>query len=68
LSKPAQGAEQEVDDDAAGDNMSHDEIRLKPKPEFDGEINPRTGEVGGPKNDPLGYEKEWTYGGRATDF
>ena len=46
----------------------HPEMRRKPKPEFEGDSNPRTGEVGGPKNDPLGYEKEWTYGGRATDF
>lgn len=46
----------------------HPDMRRKPKPEFDGDVNPRTGEVGGPKNDPLGYEKEWTYGGRATDF
>ncbi|CAD6568139.1 MAG: putative mitochondrial protein, conserved [Cyphobasidiales sp. Tagirdzhanova-0007] len=46
----------------------HPDLRRKPRPEFEGESNPRTGEVGGPKNDPLGYEKEWTYGGRATDF
>ena len=46
----------------------HPDLRMKPKPEFEGDYNPRTGEVGGPKNDPLGYEKEWTYGGRATDF
>lgn len=46
----------------------HPDMRRKPKPEFEGEVNPRTGEVGGPKNDPLSYEKEWSYGGRATDF
>lgn len=46
----------------------HPDLRRKPKPEFEGEVNPKTGEVGGPKNDPLAYEKEWTYGGRATDF
>lgn len=46
----------------------HPDARRKPKPEFEGEANPNTGEVGGPKNDPLKYEKEWTYGGRATDF
>jgi hypothetical protein len=44
------------------------DLRGKPKPEFDGDVNPRTGEVGGPKNDPLNYEKEWSYSGRATDF
>ncbi|SNX83826.1 uncharacterized protein MEPE_02534 [Melanopsichium pennsylvanicum] len=46
----------------------HPDARRKPRPEFQGEENPNTGEVGGPKNDPLKYEKEWTYGGRATDF
>lgn len=46
----------------------HPDARRKPRPEFEGETNPNTGEVGGPKNDPLKYEKEWTYGGRATDF
>ncbi|CAL5869848.1 uncharacterized protein PFLUO_LOCUS4079 [Penicillium psychrofluorescens] len=40
------------------------------KPEFDGEKNPKTGEVGGPKNEPLrwGSEGDWSYGGRVTDF
>lgn len=46
----------------------HPDIRRKPRPEFQGDVNPKTGEVGGPKNDPLAYEKEWSYGGRATDF
>ncbi|KAJ9479346.1 Succinate dehydrogenase assembly factor 4, mitochondrial [Pseudozyma hubeiensis] len=46
----------------------HPDARRKPKAEFEGETNPGTGEIGGPKNDPLKYEKEWTYGGRATDF
>ena len=44
------------------------DLRGKPKPEFEGDVNPKTGEVGGPKNDPLNYEKEWSYSGRATDF
>lgn len=40
------------------------------KPEFDGEKNPKTGEVGGPKNEPLrwGSGGDWSYGGRVTDF
>jgi hypothetical protein len=46
----------------------HPDARRKPRPEFEGETNPSTGEIGGPKNDPLKYDKEWTYGGRATDF
>jgi len=53
---------------AAKDEDVHPDLRRKPKPEFEGEVNPKTGEIGGPKNDPLAYEKEWSYGGRATDF
>ncbi|TQV95181.1 hypothetical protein V2A60_009765 [Cordyceps javanica] len=40
------------------------------RPEFDGDKNPRTGEVGGPKNEPLrwGSEGDWSYNGKVTDF
>lgn len=40
------------------------------KPEFEGDTNPRTGEVGGPKNEPLrwGGESDWSYNGKVTDF
>ncbi|WFD00765.1 hypothetical protein MYAM1_003517 [Malassezia yamatoensis] len=47
-------------------NMHPDAIRGAGK-DFDGDVNPETGEIGGPKKDPLRYN-EWTYGGRATDF
>lgn len=46
----------------------HPDARRKPTPDFEGETNPTTGEVGGPKKDPLSWQREWTYGGRATDF
>ncbi|KAL5628561.1 hypothetical protein BROUX41_003309 [Berkeleyomyces rouxiae] len=40
------------------------------KPEFNGDTNPATGEVGGPKNEPLrwGGQSDWSFNGRATDF
>lgn len=40
------------------------------KPEFEGDKNPRTGEVGGPKNEPLrwGSAGDWSYNGKVTDF
>lgn len=40
------------------------------KPEFQGDVNPKTGEVGGPKNEPLrwGGDGDWSYNGRVTDF
>lgn len=48
----------------------HPHVRQGARPEFEGERNPRTGEVGGPKNEPLrwGGEADWSYNGRVTDF
>lgn len=48
----------------------HPHIREGVKPEFEGEKNPKTGEVGGPKNEPLrwGHQGDWSYNGRVTDF
>ncbi|CAF9926875.1 MAG: putative mitochondrial protein, conserved [Heterodermia speciosa] len=48
----------------------HPDVRRGSKPEFEGERNPKTGEVGGPKNEPLrwGGGADWSYNGRVTDF
>ena len=51
----------------------HPDIRRGAKPEFEGDRNPKTGEVGGPKNEPLrwgstGDRGDWSYNGRVTDF
>ncbi|KAL4893103.1 hypothetical protein BDV59DRAFT_178459 [Aspergillus ambiguus] len=48
----------------------HPDLRHGARPEFEGEQNPQTGEIGGPKNEPLrwGSEGDWSYGGRVTDF
>ncbi|KAK4176194.1 hypothetical protein QBC36DRAFT_12645 [Triangularia setosa] len=45
-------------------------IRKGAPPEFEGDVNPKTGEVGGPKNEPLrwGDKGDWSYNGRVTDF
>lgn len=50
--------------------MMHPDAVAGVKPEFEGEKNPKTGEVGGPKNEPLrwGSQGDWSYGGRVTDF
>ncbi|MCJ1309032.1 putative mitochondrial protein, conserved [Agyrium rufum] len=56
---------------ASGDGEElHPNIRRGAKAEFEGERNPKTGEVGGPKNDPLrwGGDVDWSYNGRVTDF
>ncbi|KAI1636669.1 DUF1674-domain-containing protein [Biscogniauxia mediterranea] len=45
-------------------------LRRGAPPEFDGDVNPRTGEVGGPKNEPLrwGAQGDYSFNGRVTDF
>lgn len=45
----------------------HPDARKPPAADFVGEVNPRTGEEGGPKTEPLKHG-DWSYGGRATDF
>ncbi|KAK5705251.1 hypothetical protein LTR97_002369 [Elasticomyces elasticus] len=48
----------------------HPNVRRGAPPEFEGDVNPKTGEVGGPKNDPIrwGASGDWSYNGRVTDF
>lgn len=51
----------------------HPNIRRGAAPEFEGDRNPLTGEVGGPKNNPLRWGSteqagDWSYNGRVTDF
>jgi hypothetical protein len=48
----------------------HPNVRRGAAPEFEGDRNPKTGETGGPKNEPLrwGPSGEWSYNGRTTDF
>jgi len=54
---------------AKGDGEElHPNIRRGATPEFQGDTNPKTGEVGGPKNDPLRWSGDWSYNGRVTDF
>ncbi|GAA6009792.1 hypothetical protein JCM11491_000815 [Sporobolomyces phaffii] len=50
-----------------GELELHPDYRAKPKPQFEGSKNPETGEVGGPKNEPLQHG-DWSYGGKVTDF
>ena len=45
----------------------HPDMRRPVRPEFTGERNPVTGEVGGPKVEPTKHG-DWSYGGRASDF
>lgn len=65
-------ADARVDATGKGEEL-HPDIRRGAKPEFEGDVNPKTGEVGGPKNEPLrwgstGERGDWSYNGRVTDF
>jgi hypothetical protein len=52
-----------------GDEL-HPHVRRGAPPEFEGDTNPKTGEVNGPKNEPLrwGASGDYSYNGRVTDF
>ncbi|KZT62005.1 hypothetical protein CALCODRAFT_490554 [Calocera cornea HHB12733] len=47
--------------------LLHPDARKKPRNEFEGDVNPKTGEIGGPKIEPVRHN-DWSYGGRVTDF
>jgi hypothetical protein len=59
----------QVDATGEGEEL-HPHVRRGAKPEFEGDVNPITGEVGGPKNETLrwGEGGDWSYNGRVTDF
>lgn len=50
----------------------HPDAQQPLKAEFEGNVNPRTGEEGGPKREPVGKcadsEGDWSFKGRVTDF
>lgn len=51
---------------AAADFHYHPDYRHI-KPDFEGNRNPKTGEIGGPKQDPLKHG-DYSFNGRVTDF
>jgi len=51
----------------------HPDTRIPIKPEFEGKINPNTGEQGGPKREPVARWSadpggDWSFKGRVSDF
>jgi len=50
------------------DKEMHPDARRGPIPEFSGDINPITGERGGPKREPVRPNSDWSFSGRVTDF
>lgn len=59
-------------EDAEADLTLHPDARPPVTPEFDGEVNPMTGEQGGPKREPVKKWVEdggdWSFKGRVSDF
>ncbi|KZO98798.1 hypothetical protein CALVIDRAFT_420370 [Calocera viscosa TUFC12733] len=47
--------------------LLHPDARRKTRNDFEGDVNPKTGEIGGPKIEPVRHN-DWSYGGRVTDF
>lgn len=45
----------------------HPDARKPLPPDFVGDVNPVTGEQGGPKQEPLKHG-DWSFGGKVTDF
>lgn len=68
FSQPPAHEDNPDDARATPDDMLHPDVRRGAPPEFEGEMNPKTGEVGGPKTDPLRWPGDWSYNGRVTDF
>ncbi|KAF9529370.1 hypothetical protein CPB83DRAFT_852551 [Crepidotus variabilis] len=51
----------------------HPDARTPIKPAFEGDVNPSTGEQGGPKHEPVGQWTaesggDWSFKGRVSDF
>ncbi|KAI1087311.1 DUF1674-domain-containing protein [Rostrohypoxylon terebratum] len=59
-----------VETPALDDEFGSVPLRKGAPPEFEGDVNPKTGEVGGPKNEPLrwGPAGDYSFNGRVTDF
>ena len=63
-------ADEEAAAAASGLENNPQPFRKGAPPEFEGDVNPKTGEVGGPKNEPLrwGANSDYNFNGRVTDF
>ncbi|KAF5386045.1 hypothetical protein D9615_002219 [Tricholomella constricta] len=59
--------------DAEAELALHPDARKPIQADFEGEINPLTGEEGGPKREPVGKwgkdsDGDWSFKGRVSDF
>lgn len=46
----------------------HPDAPRSPAPAFEGDVNPLTGEKGGPKREPVRPNSDWSFNGKVTDF
>ncbi|THH20431.1 hypothetical protein EW146_g936 [Bondarzewia mesenterica] len=58
--------------EGSAEEDAHPDARAPLRAEFEGEVNPVTGERGGPKREPVGRwaegEGDWSFKGRVSDF
>ena len=58
--------------EAEADMALHPDARAPVQAEFEGDVNPVTGEQGGPKREPVGRwgedDGDWSFKGRVSDF
>ncbi|KAK3828489.1 MAG: hypothetical protein J3Q66DRAFT_271994, partial [Benniella sp.] len=59
--------EQLVKDAQSAPTTHHPDASTPVPEEFQGDTNPTTGEVGGPKREPVRFG-DWSFKGRVTDF
>jgi hypothetical protein len=64
--------QRQADQASSNANAHPDAPQIPPKPDFDGDTNPTTGELGGPKREPVQRwvetEGDWSFKGRVSDF
>ncbi len=58
--------------DHSPETQLHPDARKPLQPDFEGDVNTKTGERGGPKHEPIGHwgkdNEDWSYKGRVSDF
>ncbi|KAG0367839.1 hypothetical protein BC939DRAFT_464252 [Gamsiella multidivaricata] len=59
--------EQLIKNAESAPSTSHPDAKTPVPTEFEGDTNPTTGEVGGPKREPVRFG-DWSFKGRVTDF
>lgn len=67
IKKAAQPVQRAVSETPAAAER-HPDAPKTPLPQFEGDVNPVTGEKGGPKREPVRPNSDWSFNGKVTDF